>query len=344
MENIDSVSGTYEITREGTISESSPKAEVSEIMLRRREEAAGKTSAGPREFRDYVKYRVASFAEADEIIRDLAVTAPCDDPADLVDVRITWKNATVFEGVYRLRCSDADFQCHLQRHIRGWLRYLSGDYRPRSVSPEEYALFVNGNPGLREKAQSMLASNIISYGGNIETADISFRRTVPILTVPEAAGSVDSGAGPHVGEQIELDFGEEFSWRRPDNAPPDGAGVAVRVRQYSVRVNSLLHYPDTAFDFSIEGFPTFELAKEYARRFVRHQVEDSRAGGKKDAKVLWDYWWGNGTEAVVTGGPGDEKYSGSDELEFFIQNPIPAFECDYRAVLRMAGIPRQWFE
>ena len=48
---------------------------------------------------------------------------------------------------------------------------------------------------------------------------------------------------------------------------------------YSVLIIDMFQY-DPKEDYVIDGFPTFELAKEFARRWVRDSVEEQRKPGQ----------------------------------------------------------------
>jgi hypothetical protein len=113
-----------------------------------------------------------------------------------------------------------------------------------------------------------------------------------------------------------------------------------KTAQYSVRVMDMFHYQDEHEEYTIEGFPTFELAKEYARKFVRNQIEEASRNGNGDRGGLKKGLWRYGQDAMVLGGSKREKYSGFDEIDFFIENPGLFEECDYKGVLRKAGIKR----
>ena len=58
--------------------------------------------------------------------------------------------------------------------------------------------------------------------------------------------------------------------------------TAKKTGQYSVQVMDMFHYQDEDEEYTIEGFPTFELAKEYERRFVRSQIEEASSNGDGD--------------------------------------------------------------
>ncbi len=103
---------------------------------------------------------------------------------------------------------------------------------------------------------------------------------------------------------------------------------------YSVLIIDMFRY-DPKEDYVIDGFPTFELAKEFARRRVRDSVEEQRRPGrpKEELRRMWHAF---GEDAsVIRGGP---HYAGSHELDYFIEHPATAEERDWQAVKRLAGI------
>ena len=104
--------------------------------------------------------------------------------------------------------------------------------------------------------------------------------------------------------------------------------------RYSVLIIDMYHYQDPDAEYQIDGFPTFELACEFARRWVRDSLEEQRKPNqsKQDLRESWTMF---GEGAVVLGG---KHYAGSDELDFFINNPATGDERDWKAIKRLAGI------
>jgi hypothetical protein len=103
---------------------------------------------------------------------------------------------------------------------------------------------------------------------------------------------------------------------------------------FSVLIIDMFHY-DAGEDHVVEGFPTFELAREFARRRVRDSVEEQRRPGRSKDE-LRRMWYAFGEDASVL--PGEPHYRGSLELDFFIEHPATAAERDWRAVEKLAGI------
>jgi hypothetical protein len=103
---------------------------------------------------------------------------------------------------------------------------------------------------------------------------------------------------------------------------------------FAVLIIDMARY-DPEDDYTVGRFPTFELAKEFARRWVRDSVEELRKSGtsKEEVRRLWHSF---GEDATVIGG--DERYAGSHELDFFIAHPATAEERDWKAIKILARI------
>jgi hypothetical protein len=92
---------------------------------------------------------------------------------------------------------------------------------------------------------------------------------------------------------------------------------------------------DPAADYVIGGFPAFELAKEFARRWVRDSVEEQRKPGQS-TEELRRMWHSFGEDASVING--EPHYAGSQELDYFVEHPATAEERDWQAIKELAGI------
>jgi hypothetical protein len=103
---------------------------------------------------------------------------------------------------------------------------------------------------------------------------------------------------------------------------------------YAVLIIDMFHY-DPKEDYVIEGFPTVELAKEFARRWVRDSVEEQRKPGqsKEDLRSMW-YTFGEDASVLQS----EPHYAGSHELDHFIEHPASPEERDWQAVKKLAGI------
>ena len=102
-------------------------------------------------------------------------------------------------------------------------------------------------------------------------------------------------------------------------------------RGYSVLIIDMTY--DSEKDFVVEGFPTVELANEFARRRVRDSVEELRAANQtgEELRRLWHTF---GEDASVIGG--EPHYAGSHELDYFIEHPASAAERDWQEIERSA--------
>jgi hypothetical protein len=109
---------------------------------------------------------------------------------------------------------------------------------------------------------------------------------------------------------------------------------ARRAGTYSVMILDMFHISqDEGSSYTIDGFPTLELAKEFARRWVRDSLEELRTPGQT-REELRAHWFTFGEDAVVLGG----NYSGCSELDFFIDHPATPEERDWQAIKKEAGI------
>ena len=103
---------------------------------------------------------------------------------------------------------------------------------------------------------------------------------------------------------------------------------------YSVLIIDMFRY-DPKEDYVIDGFPTFELAKEFARRWVRDSVEELRKPGQSKEE-LRNMWYTFGEDASVM--QAEPRYAGSHELDYFIEHAASPEERDWQAVRKLAGI------
>lgn len=101
---------------------------------------------------------------------------------------------------------------------------------------------------------------------------------------------------------------------------------------YAVLIIDNFHL-DPEHDYVIDGFPTLELAIEFARRWVRSSLEYFRKPNRLKEE-LSKMWYMFGEDAVVLGG----DYHGSSELDFFIEHPATPEERDWQSIKRKAGI------
>ncbi len=87
-------------------------------------------------------------------------------------------------------------------------------------------------------------------------------------------------------------------------------------KTYSVLIIDKFHF-EPEHDMTIRGFPTVKLAIKYARCIVRSSIEYCRKDGLTREEIK-QAWYMYGENASVLG----HAYRGSDELEFFLDNPV----------------------
>ena len=92
---------------------------------------------------------------------------------------------------------------------------------------------------------------------------------------------------------------------------------------YSVVIIDMFHYDDGS-EYAIRGFPTFELARQYARCRTRDSIEEFRGEGMSHAEIR-RHWFTFGEDCVVGGG----GYAGGSEIDYFIDHPATAEERDW---------------
>ena len=95
----------------------------------------------------------------------------------------------------------------------------------------------------------------------------------------------------------------------------------------------MYHY-DPDEDTSVLGFPTLELAAEYARRRTRDSLEELR-GSARTKEELRKQWYMFGEDCIVLRG----DYKGSSEIDHFIEHPAMEEERDWKAIEKLA---RRW--
>ncbi len=86
----------------------------------------------------------------------------------------------------------------------------------------------------------------------------------------------------------------------------------------------------------IEGFPTLDLAREFARRWVRDSLEEMRKPNQthEELKTIWSEF---GDKASVK--LEDGYYEVSSEIDDFIDHPATPEERDWKTIKKKAGIP-----
>ena len=98
---------------------------------------------------------------------------------------------------------------------------------------------------------------------------------------------------------------------------------------YSVIIIDMFHY-DEESEVVLRGFPTRELAVEYARRRTRDSLEEFRTPQLSHAE-LKRQWYTFGEDCVVS----PEGYKGAADIDFFIDHPATPEERDWQAIEKL---------
>lgn len=93
-------------------------------------------------------------------------------------------------------------------------------------------------------------------------------------------------------------------------------------------VMDLGRYQDPDGETLIEGFPTLEQAREYARRRTRASIEEVR-GSSPSPDFIKEQWMLFGESCLVVG----EDYRASEEVDWFIWNrPNSPDDLDWKSL------------
>ncbi len=95
----------------------------------------------------------------------------------------------------------------------------------------------------------------------------------------------------------------------------------------------MFHY-DEESEMVLRGFPSLELAEEYARRRTRDSLEELRTPRLSHAE-LKKQWYTFGEDCIVSGG----GYKGAADIDFFIDHPATAQERDWMAIEKVVTAP-----
>ena len=99
-------------------------------------------------------------------------------------------------------------------------------------------------------------------------------------------------------------------------------------REWAVLVMDLGRHQDPEGETLVEGFPTYQQAKEYAKRRTRASVEEVR-GQVLSPELIRSHWMAFGESCLVVG----EDYRASEEIEFFIwHRPNSPEELDWQSL------------
>jgi hypothetical protein len=98
---------------------------------------------------------------------------------------------------------------------------------------------------------------------------------------------------------------------------------------YSVLVIDMFHH-DAEEETIVRGFPTIEMAIEYARRRTRDSVEELRQP-RQSSRTLRQQWLQFGEDCCVIGQP----YCGVSEIDYFVTHPATKEERDWQTIQAM---------
>ena len=103
---------------------------------------------------------------------------------------------------------------------------------------------------------------------------------------------------------------------------------------WAVIIFDRFHHGDPEGEFLIEGFPSRELAREYASRRVRDSIEELRTAGQSEEEIrkLWNAY---GESACVVG---DDGYP--NEIDTWLREIATAEQRDWQATLVKSGLPK----
>ena len=147
---------TLEVTPGGVIEQAKPRSRVKSITITRIEGEASEIDEWRDDGEGFKERTVESFVRADTILRRMAATAPDDGTYNKVDFVVTWANGDNYQGTYDLKRHDTGHWQQLQRQIRGFLRYLVGEFKPDHMTQEEYNERLAGRPEEEAQARHML--------------------------------------------------------------------------------------------------------------------------------------------------------------------------------------------
>lgn len=111
------------------------------------------------------------------------------------------------------------------------------------------------------------------------------------------------------------------------------------MRGYAVLVIDMYDY-DEESEVVVGDFPSFETAREYARRRTRDSVEELRKPGESN-EDLGGMWGLFGEDCLVVGAKPDRPdplYTGYSELDFFVQHPASEEERDWVGLASQLGV------
>lgn len=104
------------------------KVKVKEVWIRRAEGLP----------EECVALTLQSIAEADAVLRRWALTAPADGCYDKCDFTIAFEDGDTYSGRYDLKRHDAGHADLIGRHVRQFVEFYAGLWKPPHWSEEDY--------------------------------------------------------------------------------------------------------------------------------------------------------------------------------------------------------------
>jgi hypothetical protein len=101
---------------------------------------------------------------------------------------------------------------------------------------------------------------------------------------------------------------------------------------WTVIIFDRFHHGEPDGELLIEGFPSRELAREYASRRVRDSIEELRTANQSEEEIrkLWNAY---GESACVVGDDGEQ-----DEIDIWLRETATAEQRDWQATLVKSGL------
>ena len=103
---------------------------------------------------------------------------------------------------------------------------------------------------------------------------------------------------------------------------------AKHIEKFAVVVIDMFNYMEPDGRMLIDGFPSFEDAKEYAKRRMRNSIEQLRTINDS-LEALWELWFVFGEDVIALGNRNTEIYYAFTELNSFIKNSSSKTESDW---------------
>jgi Large polyvalent protein associated domain 25 len=97
-------------------------------------------------------HTVKTFAEADQVIKQIAAKAPNDGTYDKTSFRIEWEDGQTYEGRVDVQRKHI-FDYSLSQHVKDYALYRAGMKKPSNYSQEEYESLLQTFGGIEEFKQ-----------------------------------------------------------------------------------------------------------------------------------------------------------------------------------------------